>query len=142
MSPATPFIDQMHNPAWPHADVATEDPNEAPELATTATWRTRMREARSKAGLTQAQLAAKVGVTQNMISLIESGNVASSKFVLPICEVLKITPPRLRVEDESDQRWLEAGRTLRLLNRPLFDQQLRLVEMLAAAAEGREPPEH
>lgn len=100
-----------------------------------------MERSRRAAKLTQRQLADKVRVSQNVISMIESGKVRQSKFILPICDVLKIPPPQVLFEDQVEQRWVEAGRRLRRLDPRVFEAQLEAVERLASSL-GRSPVEH
>lgn len=59
-------------------------PADPPELTTTDKWRADAVEARERLGLSQEGLGTLVGTSQNMISLLESGGVRSSQFVLPI----------------------------------------------------------
>lgn len=101
---------------------------DAPELATTEYWRGVMRRARAAHGLTQEQLAAKVGISQNVISGIESGRVGQSTAVTAICEILDIPPPQMLLADETEQRWVEAGRAARATNPELYEAQLELLE--------------
>lgn len=90
-----------------------------PELATNETWRGIMRRARLTprepdypTGMTQKQLADLVDTSQVMISMIESGEVGSSKFILPICKALDIVVPE-HFTDEVDRAWVELGRVIR-----------------------------
>lgn len=115
---------------------------EEPELAITEYWRGVMERARKAHNLTQRDLADKVGVSQNIISQIETGKLGSSTAVMPICVVLRIPPPHLLLEDETDQRWLEAGRVLRSRDRRLFEQQLAMVEAYAAAVTPEDDERH
>jgi len=71
-----------------------------------------MLSARKDKGWTQEELGRKVGTSQNIISLIESGGVEASQFVLPICKVLKISPPMF-FEEEWQKNWYRLGRLLR-----------------------------
>ena len=65
-----------------------------------------MREARSRLGMRQLDLATKLRANQSTISDIEQGNTATSDLVLPICKILGINPPNLdSEEDELTQRW-------------------------------------
>jgi transcriptional regulator with XRE-family HTH domain len=78
------------------------------EIPTNDEWRDIMVRARKDKELTQAQLAARVGTSQNMISLIESGEVESSQFVWPICKTLDI-PPRSCSRTRTRRRGLSSG---------------------------------
>lgn len=106
-----------------------------PEIATTQQWRDRVREARLRQGMTQPQLAARLGTTQPTISDIETGKIAASKLVTPISEVLKIATPYAAVEDDLERRWIEAGRLLRARNRAVFNAQLLFIEQLLAGID-------
>jgi transcriptional regulator with XRE-family HTH domain len=114
---------------------------EFPELSTTEHWRDLMERSRRAAKLTQRQLADKVHVSQNVISMIESGRIKQSKYILPICDELKIPPPHVLFEDEVEQRWVEAGRRLRKQDPRVFQAQLEAMERMVAAL-GRSPTEH
>lgn len=103
---------------------------ERPELATNDEWRSTMRRARATHGWTQVELARRVGTSQNVVSLIESGGVGSSQFVLPICRALGIPPPMF-FEDEDDRAWIQLGRVLRARNMELFRRALAMVEAVA-----------
>jgi transcriptional regulator with XRE-family HTH domain len=105
---------------------------EAPELATTEYWRRLMRRARQDAELSQEQLAEKVGISQAMLSRIESGDVRSSKAVVLISERLGIPLPQFATGDEMDLRWQQAGSVLRRRDHSMFAQHLELVEAIVA----------
>lgn len=57
----------------------------------------KLRDARRAAGLTQAQLAAKVGCDQTQISKLEAGTVAepSHSLVVRICRALGVQPSQI-----------------------------------------------
>lgn len=97
-----------------------------PELSITPAWRATLRCARTSAGLSQSQLAERVATSQNVISLLESGRVTSSSFVLPICGVLGIAPPTV-LEDEQLERWVAAGRALRSRDPARFARPLAVL---------------
>lgn len=105
---------------------------EAPELATTEYWRRLMKRARQDADLSQGQLAEKVGMSQAMLSRIESGDVRSSKAIVQISEKLGIPLPQFATGDELDLRWQQAGSVLRRRDHSMFSQHLELVEALVA----------
>jgi transcriptional regulator with XRE-family HTH domain len=109
---------------------------DAPELSTTEYWRGIMRRARADHGLTQKQLGDKVGLSQNVISGIESGVIGSSKGVTAICEVLGIPSPQVLIQDEIDQRWIEAGRALRSKMPNAHDALLVSTELMTKKSEG------
>jgi transcriptional regulator with XRE-family HTH domain len=109
-------------PVSPHED--------APELATTEYWRGIMRRARADHGLTQEQLAAKVGISQNVISGIESGKVGQSRAITAICEALDIPPPQMLFTDEVEQRWVEVGRAARALLPDVYEASLETLDAI------------
>lgn len=108
-----------------------------PELATNDYWRSTMRRARLDRGLTQGQLADEVGVSQPLISGIESGAIRQSKAVLAVCHALNIPRPDDVHTDEEEQRWVEAGRALRARNADQFTAMLTTVEQLIAHSGDR-----
>ncbi len=108
-----------------------------PELATNGDWRSLMARARKTHGLTQAELASKVGTSQNMISNIENGGVKSSQFVLPIADALHIPPPTW-YENDDDRAWAETGRVLRARDMELFRRALSMVEGFIVAFDQRD----
>lgn len=101
-----------------------------PEISFTKEWGSLVRRARADAGLTQGELADRVGVEQAMISYIERGEVLSSKAVMPIVQELKIPPPRQYFEDELEERWVETGRVLRRVNEAGFRGLLAAAEQM------------
>lgn len=107
MSGASTRIDRLDNSPCSHGVVADD-----PELATNEEWRASMLSARKDKGWTQEELGRKVGTSQNIISLIESGGVEGSQFVLPICKALRISPPMF-FEEEWQKNWYRLGRLLR-----------------------------
>lgn len=106
--------------------VVVADP---PEIATNAEWRATMVRARKAKHLSQKQLGARVGTSQNIISLIESGEVGSSSYILKICKVLGIAPPQFH-GDEDQKHWARLGYLLRTKNRNQFRRALQLVESM------------
>ena len=138
---------RSYKQACSHAFVPDEDP---PELATNDEWRGIMRRARKAhlregAAMTQAQLASEVGrrirerwpsstleaPSQVAMSKIESGANKSSKFILPICDVLGIPQPS-HLTDEDDLDWVRLGRKLR---HGSLDEYKALMAMLERAAD-------
>jgi transcriptional regulator with XRE-family HTH domain len=99
-----------------------------------------MKEARKDKGLTQGQLAAKVGCSQANISEIENGAVISSWLVVPISKLLGIAAPQTAVASESDQRWIDSGRRLAALSPSTFESILAAAERLADAEESANKP--
>jgi transcriptional regulator with XRE-family HTH domain len=103
-----------------------------PEIATNTHWRSLMRRARDTNGYSQAALARRIGLSQNVVSQIESGEQEASSYILRICRVLKIPPPVAMFADEQDQRWYEAGQLMRRRNPRMFRSQLAAMEAFAA----------
>ncbi|MGV7078453.1 XRE family transcriptional regulator [Testudinibacter sp. P80/BLE/0925] len=62
------------------------------------TLATRLQAARNNAGLTQVQLAEKVGISQNAIQKIESEQTKATRHILKIANALNVNP-----------EWLETG---------------------------------
>lgn len=110
--------------------MATEEND--PELATNTLWREEMILARKTAGLTQEQLGDRIGATQVSISKIESGENESSRFVMPICRVLKIAAPEhyASAEDRDFQREISK------LRRENPEQYRSLVALVHSIAVG------
>jgi transcriptional regulator with XRE-family HTH domain len=76
-----------------------------------------LREWRRKKGLTQADLAAKIGVSQAAISQWETGALTPSPLMIgQLSEVLDI-PLAMLLNDMNMHRWL------RLLEKSTFDNQ-------------------
>jgi transcriptional regulator with XRE-family HTH domain len=109
------------------APIVAVPATESPELPTTDYWRGVMRRSRKAAGLTQGGLAAKVGVSQAVISDLETGAQSGSTVVLAVCKVLGITPPAVLVEDVDDERWLQVGRMLRRRSRGKYERWLTML---------------
>lgn len=122
----SPAIDQTDNRSW-SSGVVPADPDA--ELGTNEEWRGIMQRARKDQGLSQAELAGKIGTSQNIVSLIENGEVLSSKFVLPICRKLKIPPP-MHFESEEQRAWSQLGHVLRAKNMKQFRRAMALVESM------------
>ena len=116
------------------------DPTAEGEIALPPEWCAAVRTARKAAGLSQAQLGVKVGLSQAMISQIENGVAGSSAKVLAIARALDISPPDF-MRDDLERRWLDAGRVLRARDPESFALQLEYVEKLIAKF-ARNPEEH
>lgn len=123
----------------------TQD-EEMPELATNEEWRGIMTRARKAHGMTQDELGAKVGLSQVMISKLETGESGSSTHILRICRVLDIPEPANFATDEQ-RDWWQLGHVLRSRNTEQYaaaKQLIRtMVEQLEAAIsrdEGVELP--
>ena len=113
-----------------------------PEIATNEEWRTIMVRARKDQGFTQAQLGTRVGTSQNIISLIETGppeGVSASRFVAPICRVLDIPYPMF-FQDEEQKSWSQLGHVLRHRSMKQFRRAMALVESMVEDAEEAEDP--
>lgn len=119
-------IDQTDYRSWSSGVVVADPP---PELATNEEWRAIMHRARKDQKLSQKELGARVGTSQNIVSLIESGEVTSSSYVLAICKVLKIPPP-MHFDNEDDATWSQLGHLLRTRNMKQFRRALALVEAM------------
>lgn len=91
--------------------------------------------ARKAKRLTQKQVGARVGTSQNIVSLIESGEIESSSYILPICKYLGIAPPQFH-ESEDQRQWAQLGHLLRAKSPRQFKRALALVEsMIEDAAD-------
>lgn len=136
---ARSLITGSYKALWSYNFVAPQD-EEMPELATNDEWRGIMRRAREEArpnypkGMTQSELAGKVGTSQVMISKIESGEAESSKFVLRICRVLSIPAPAHFI-DEKQKLWSQLGHVVRFHDEAQFETLLKLVESMAKKVE-------
>jgi transcriptional regulator with XRE-family HTH domain len=108
-----------------------------PEVATNDEWREIMVAARKDLGMTQAQLATRIGAKQPQISEIESGDVVSSALILPICRVLKIAEPQHYV-DEDQKLWSQLGHLLRNKSMKKYRRYLALLESEIEEEEGTE----
>ena len=115
----------------PRRDEATSHPSR-PEMPTTTHWRAEMRQARERLNYTQADLGRRVGVSQNVISRIETGEQEASEFVLSISKVLNISPPFAMFTDALDERWFKAGRLIRQHDERMFSAQVSSMEAFAA----------
>lgn len=105
------------------------------EIPTTAVWRGIMKRARKAHGLSQTQLAGRLGVKQPTVSGIESGTIAQSKYVPAICVALSIPGPLIEIESEDDYTWLVATRTLRRDRPSAYKRWLQMVVDEAAETE-------
>lgn len=83
---------------------------------------------RKQAGMDQRQLGVRVGTSQNIISLIESGKSGSSSFILKICKVLHIPVPTHFIS-EGQERWALLGHLLEEKSSPEFQAQLAALEL-------------
>ena len=125
-------ITRSYKPLCSHRFVSQDgkrDDNTA-EIATNETWRGIMVRARRTHKLTQAELGKIVGLSQVMISKIETGESGGSSEILQICKQLKIQPPQ-HFADDWQRKWAELGQVLRHNNPGLADAALRLVESMA-----------
>lgn len=120
----------LMNETMPLKDTAADLVGQ-PELPTNAHWRSLMRRARADQGIGQLELGRKVGVSQNVISKIETGEQEASSAVVPISRALGIPLPFAMFADELDQRWYEAGRLVRARNERMFRAQVEAMEAFA-----------
>lgn len=110
-----------------------------PELSTNEEWRGIMARARKAHGLTQEQLGAKVGLSQVMISKLESGESASSTAVLAICRELEIPEPQ-NFADEDTRDWWQMGHVLRQRNPEGYEAAKRMMRTLVKQLEATAQP--
>jgi transcriptional regulator with XRE-family HTH domain len=71
----------------------------------------RIRKARERYGMSQAELARRIGVSKNTMNLIESSKTpdpAASK-VRAIADVLRVSADYLLGREEEDSEWLPAA---------------------------------
>lgn len=88
-----------------------------------------MIKARKLKRLTQKQVGSRVGTSQAIVSMIESGEIESSRFILPICKLLGVAPPQHH-ENEEQKQWSQLGHLLRTRNPRQFRRALALVESM------------
>lgn len=119
----------------PQVSDMTQEP---PELATTEYWRKLMRRARQDAELSQGELADRCGISQAMLSRIESGDVKQSKAIVAIAEQLGIPLPQFATGDELDLRWQQAGGVLKRREHAIFLQYLELIESIVAKLSSKQ----
>lgn len=124
------LIDHSDNPSWDHVRVS----DRSPEMATSAEWRAAAVAARKSRKMSQREIATRLGTSQNMVSLIESGEVVSSSYILPMSRVLGIPPPQ-HYESDDHRQWAELGQLLRQRDRRVFRRALALVEELVKGDE-------
>ena len=136
MITARGFITESYKPLCSHNFVADEQEH-MPELATNETWRGIMARARKTHGLTQGQLGDDVGLSQVMISKLETGESESSTFILRICRRLSIAEPQ-HFANERDRHWAELGHLLRLKATGQYDATTALVESMLKKLEDAE----
>ncbi len=119
----------------------SNDDDEMPELSTNEEWRGIMVRARKAQNYTQETLGAAVGLSQVMISKLESGESTSSSYVLKICRLLSIPVPA-HFESEQQRAWAQLGRVLRAKRPGLYESTVALVEeMIAQNSEEERPDE-
>ena len=77
----------------------------------------RLKEARKRAGLTQLELSLQSGVSQNMITYIETGKrTPTLTTLLKLCNALNITPAILFADSSEDIKSAKAT-VIDLINR-------------------------
>jgi transcriptional regulator with XRE-family HTH domain len=119
----------------------TASDDERPELATNQAWREEMRRVRLEKGLSQDALSKATGARdQGQISRVETGEVGSSKLVLPICKALGIPPPE-HFADEGSRRSIRALLTVQASDSPLARSMLDALEALADQIEAAKTSE-
>lgn len=126
-------ITRSYKPLCSHRFVSEDgkrDDNTA-EIATNEVWRGIMVRARKTHKLTQVELGKLVGLSQVMISKIETGESGGSSEILQICKQLKIQPPQ-HFADDWQKKWAELGQLLRHKSPEQAEAALRLVESMAA----------
>jgi transcriptional regulator with XRE-family HTH domain len=98
--------------------------------------------AREKQGLTQGQLAARIGVKQPTISAIENGS--GSAYIPDVCRVLKIPGPMFGFTPQQ-REWAILGHELERKNGASFlftlNQLRELLAQLPEPPTDEDPPE-
>lgn len=100
------------------------------KLPVTDEWRERVIAARKAADLSQQEMARRLGMAQGTYSRLELGQVAASRQVLRISEIVGVAPPRV-VVDDFEAEWMRLGQALREKSPRLFRRALSLVEAMA-----------
>ena len=109
------------------------------EIALPAGFGARMAARREELGMTQGQLAQRLGVTQATMSQIETGVSKSSSSVLRACKILGMSPPYSPVGDVDEWRWIVLGKELREHSREFYDCMVAAAEAaMATARRGRD----
>ena len=92
----------------------------------------RLRSLRKKAGLSQAELAKRVGARQGNINDLESGRNKSSKYLIAIAEVFAVDPLWLErgVCSSTAPENAENRREIRRLLKRIGDDSARIQELL------------
>jgi transcriptional regulator with XRE-family HTH domain len=137
--PSSHNITEGYKPLWSHNFVAYHQDGD-PELATNDEWRKIMVRARKQHDLTQEELGDDVGITQVMISKIESGAASASDRVLAICRRLSIPEPQHFANDDQ-REWSELGHALRHKGSDAYQAAIQLLRQLAKQTDeaAREP---
>lgn len=104
-----------------------------PEMPTNEQWRSILIRARKEHGMTQGELGARVGVSQAMISKIETGESGGSGVILAICRVLSIPEPQHFATDDQ-KHWYELGHVLRR-HPDQYQAALAVLEQMAKLVE-------
>lgn len=102
------------------------------------TLQDRLKEARRDAGLTQVQLAKRVGITQASYSELERGEGRGSKHIVPLAAALGVRPEWLQTGGLPKTAAPDVQRTeevLRLWDSITEDRKDFLLEILRAAAQ-------
>lgn len=136
----TAEIREPDNRAWSPGVVAA-DPS--PEIPGDEDFGERVTKARETRGMTQRELAGRVGISQPAISAIEAGE--SSKYIPDVCRVLKIPGPMFGWERQQ-QEWAILGHELDRRSPANFKFTLNnlkqlLGEMQQTTDDDKPPPE-
>lgn len=103
--------------------------------------RNRLRELRKKAGLSQAELAARTGVTQSAISQLENDNIELDlPWMRAFARELACTPADLLTEEDNPDRLTREERELVHKFRSAGDHQRELLQRVAEPIGGAALP--
>lgn len=97
----------------------------------------RVAAARDARGMTQRELAARLGITQPAISDIESGG--SSKYIPDVCRVLNIPGPMFGWSTQQ-QQWAITGFELEARSPATFRLAMTMIKQMLDELKPDEPP--
>lgn len=113
----------------------------------TPEWRRALREAMKSRGLNQTKIAdlltdwcrsngIPVGkpINRAVVNKVLKGALQSSKWVIPVSEVVGISPPSVQIRDALEEAYLDDMRTLRELDRDEADRLIGEVHKSATRA--------
>lgn len=103
-----------------------------PRIAVTPEWGAALRRAREAAGLTQAELGARVRASQATIHLLEEATTKVSALVIPLSKEMGLALPHLH-RDEFAAEWHDLGAELQGRDPALFAQAVSLVKTILLA---------